>query len=119
MSPIIESAIVQLDEYFMGQRTNFDLPFMMVGTDFQKRVWTALASIPYGTTTSYSAVARSIERPKAVRAVANAIGANPLSVIIPCHRVVGNDRSLTGYAGGLTVKQQLLELECPSLFLPQ
>lgn len=118
ISPVIENAIAQLDEYFMGHRTNFDLPFMMVGTDFQKSVWTVLESIPYGSTTTYAAVARSVGRPKAVRAVANAIGANPMSIIVPCHRVVGNDMSMTGYAGGITVKHQLLELESPSLFSP-
>lgn len=117
-SPVIESAMAQLEEYCKGRRRTFNLPVMMVGTDFQKSVWTALTAIPCGSTATYRDVACSIGRPKAVRAVANAIGANSMSIIIPCHRVVGNDMSMTGYAGGITVKRQLLELEAHSLFLP-
>lgn len=108
---VLLEAAAQLDEYFAGERHLFRLPLMAVGTDFQKEVWHTLAAIPYGTTCSYTAVADALGRPSAVRAVARAIGANPLSIIIPCHRVIGSDGRLTGYAGGLERKKYLLDLE--------
>ena len=110
-SDIIREAEIQLDEYFNRRRTVFDVPLLFVGTDFQKTVWRSLAGIPYGRTLSYSALARRIGSPKAVRAVANANGANALSIFAPCHRVVGNDGSLTGYGGGLAAKKFLLDME--------
>ena len=110
-SDIIREAEIQLNEYFNRRRTVFDVPLLFVGTDFQKTVWRSLAGIPYGRTLSYSALARRIGSPKAVRAVANANGANALSIFAPCHRVVGNDGSLTGYGGGLAAKKFLLDME--------
>lgn len=110
-SEVIEQAALELDEYFAGHRRTFDVPLLLAGTDFQKTVWTELLDIPCGQTASYAEIARRIGRPEAVRAVANAVGANALSVFIPCHRVVGSDRSLTGYAGGLEAKRALLNLE--------
>lgn len=107
----LTTAMRQLDEYFSGWRKLFDLPLLMIGTDFQKTVWRALKAVEYGRTASYKAVAEAIGRPESVRAVAGAIGANPMSIIIPCHRIVGSDGSLTGYAGGLDAKRYLLELE--------
>ena len=104
-------AASQLDEYFNGKRTMFRLPLLMLGTEFQKRVWQCLCSIPYGTTLSYSAEAARMGRRSAVRAVANANGANPMSVIVPCHRVVGSNGALTGYGGGMEIKRFLLDLE--------
>lgn len=101
----------QLDAYFEGTRTSFDLALAPLGTEFQRRVWSALATIPYGTTTTYAAVARAIGKPRAVRAVGAANGKNPLSIVVPCHRVVGKDGTLTGYAGGLPSKRRLLEIE--------
>lgn len=108
---VTEAAVRQLDEYFAGQRIAFDLPLLPVGTDFQRAVWSALMQIPYGATCSYGELAARMGRPKAVRAVANANGANPLSVIVPCHRVIGSDNTLTGYGGGLVIKEALLTLE--------
>lgn len=110
-SALLEKAAAELDEYFAGLRREFDIPLLFVGTEFQKRVWSALIAIPYGTTVSYGEMARRIGMPKAVRAVANANGANPMSIFAPCHRVIGSDRSLTGYAGGLAAKEFLLRLE--------
>lgn len=110
-SEVIKQAALELDEYFAGRRRTFDVPLLLAGTDFQKTVWTELLNIPYGQTASYAEIARRIGRPEAVRAVANAVGANALSVFVPCHRVVGSDRSLTGYAGGLEAKSTLLNLE--------
>ncbi len=103
--------VAQLDAYFAGERTSFDLDLAPEGTTFQRDVWRALAAIPYGTTTTYSDIARSIGRPNAVRAVGAANGRNPLSIVVPCHRVVGRDGTLTGYAGGLAHKASLLALE--------
>lgn len=110
-SSVIETAIEQLDEYFAGVRRSFDVPLLLVGTEFQKRVWRELLSIPYGATISYGEMACNIGKPKAVRAVANANGANVISIFAPCHRVIGSDGSLTGYAGGLHAKEYLLNLE--------
>lgn len=108
---VIAETARQLDEYFAGERRKFDIPLLLSGTTFQIAVWKALLQIPYGTTVSYSELARNIDMPNAVRAVANANGANAISIFVPCHRVIGNDGSLTGYAGGLNVKKYLLALE--------
>lgn len=113
---VFKIAIKQLEEYFSGKRKEFNIPFSFCGTTFQKKVWEALTAIPYGTTTTYAEIAGKIGKPKSVRAVANAIGANPLSVIVPCHRVIGSTGSLTGYAGGLPTKRFLLSIEAPTLF---
>lgn len=110
-SAVIDDAIVSLEEYFSGKREMFDVPLMFVGTDFQKRVWHALLDIPYGDTVSYGEIARRIGMPESVRAVANAIGANAISIFIPCHRVTGSDGRPTGYRGGLAAKEYLLRLE--------
>jgi len=101
----------QLSEYFAGQRTQFDLPLKPRGTQFQMRVWQALREIPFGQTRSYMDLAKAIGSPEAIRAVGAANGKNPLSIIVPCHRVIGADGSLTGFAGGLQVKAALLALE--------
>jgi methylated-DNA-[protein]-cysteine S-methyltransferase len=107
----LEEVRSQLDEYFAGTRTDFDLPLSLHGTDFQRLVWTELTRIPYGETTSYGELARRIGRPRAMRAVGLANGRNPVSIIVPCHRVIGADGSLTGYGGGLDRKRLLLGLE--------
>ncbi len=111
MSPVIEMAIRELDEYFAGERTEFDVPLLFVGTDFQKKVWEYLLCIPFGKTISYGEMDARIGMPKAVRAVANANGANSMSIFAPCHRVIGSDKSLTGYGGGLKTKEYLLKHE--------
>jgi methylated-DNA-[protein]-cysteine S-methyltransferase len=103
--------IRQLNEYFAGQRTEFDVPVTLVGTPFQRAVWAALRDIPYGETVSYGHLAERIGRPTAVRAVGLANGRNPISIIVPCHRVVGATGDLTGYGGGLERKQHLLDFE--------
>lgn len=110
-TPVIEETIKQLDEYFNLQRKEFDLPLLMVGTSFQKNVWNALINVPYSTTSTYLQLAKDISNEKAVRAVANANGANAMSIIIPCHRIIGTNGELTGYAGGLPTKKRLLDLE--------
>ncbi|MBO5427632.1 MAG: methylated-DNA--[protein]-cysteine S-methyltransferase [Prevotella sp.] len=110
-SEVIDKAIKQLDEFFARQRKIFDIPLLFVGTDFQKTVWNELLKIPFGKTVSYGEMARRIGMPKAVRAVANANGANSMSIFAPCHRVIGSDHSLTGYGGGLDAKRTLLKLE--------
>ncbi len=101
----------QLTEYFEGTRKEFDLPFQFRGTPFQRRVWDALRTIPFGTTVTYSEIAGDVSAPDAVRAVGAAVGRNPLSIVVPCHRVVGSNGSLTGFAGGLERKHWLLEHE--------
>ena len=108
---IIDKAIEQLAEYLRGDRNKFDIPLLMVGTEFQKSVWNALMKVPYGLTSTYLQLAENINNKKAVRAVASANGANAISLIIPCHRIIGSDGALVGYAGGLPVKKRLLELE--------
>lgn len=108
---ILESAARQLDEYFEGKRKRFDLPLSPLGTEFQRGIWHELQTIPYGETVTYKEIAMKLGKASSVRAIANAVGANPISVILPCHRVVGSDGSLTGYAGGLEAKKKLLELE--------
>lgn len=105
------NVIRQLEEYFAGRRRVFDLPLAPQGTPFQQRVWTALQAIPFGASASYSDIAIAINNPNAVRAVGLANGRNPIPIVIPCHRVIGKDRSLTGYGGGLPIKRQLLALE--------
>ena len=104
----------QLDEYFAGERSVFELPLGGAGTPFQRRVWAALAEIPYGETISYGELARRIGKPAAVRAVGLANGRNPISIVVPCHRVIGADGALTGYGGGVERKRYLLELEAAS-----
>jgi methylated-DNA-[protein]-cysteine S-methyltransferase len=110
-SKVIEETITQMKEYFVNERKDFDIPLLLLGTEFQKSVWEGLMQIPYGTTASYLALAKNIGNEKAVRAVASANGANVISIMIPCHRIIGSDGSLTGYAGGLDVKKKLLMLE--------
>jgi methylated-DNA-[protein]-cysteine S-methyltransferase len=112
--PVLLEAERQLREYFAGERTAFALKLDVEGTDFQRKVWTALLSIPFGETRSYAQIAAQIGKPKAVRAVGAANGRNPVSIVAPCHRVVGSSGALTGFAGGLDVKARLLELESPS-----
>lgn len=108
---LLSMATIQLDEYFQGKRTTFSLPFKLTGTPFQLAVWKELQNIPYGQTTSYKEIAQKINKPKACRAVGMANNKNPLPIIIPCHRVIGSNGKLIGYAGGLKLKNYLLELE--------
>jgi methylated-DNA-[protein]-cysteine S-methyltransferase len=110
-TPLIKEASRQLDEYFAGLRTAFDLPLSFEGTEFQTSVWNALLTIGYGETRSYKDIAAQIGKPRAVRAVGSANHRNPVAIIVPCHRVIGHDGSLAGYGGGLHVKQFLLDLE--------
>lgn len=107
----LQQALVQLQQYFAGQRTRFSLPLAATGTAFQQQVWRALVHIPYAQSCSYGAIADFIQNPKAVRAVGAANGRNPLAIVVPCHRVIGNNGSLTGYAGGLGRKVWLLQHE--------
>lgn len=107
----LKDCVNQLDDYFKGQRKGFTIKFDLRGTDFQKRVWRELVKIPYGKTVSYRDIARAIGSNQAVRAVGSANGQNPISIIIPCHRVIGSDGSLTGYGGGLWRKEWLLNFE--------
>ncbi len=111
VTPVLKTTTRQLDEYFAGKRRSFDLPLELSGTVFQKKAWGALAGIPYGTTKTYREQAQAIRSPKAFRAVGHANGLNPFCIVLPCHRVVGSDGSLTGYAGGLEAKRFLLALE--------
>lgn len=115
---LFHEVVAQLEAYFAGERQDFDLPLAPRGTAFQQQVWEALRAIPYGATTSYGELAAAIGNPAAVRAVGLANGRNPLPIIIPCHRVVGADGSLTGYGGGLEAKRALLELESRGARLP-
>ena len=110
-APVVQEAARQLDEYFKGERRTFDMPLLFVGTDFQKNVWQELLKIPYGATITYADLAARLGRPKAVRAVANANGANALSIFAPCHRVVGSNGTFGGYGGGIEAKRFLLGLE--------
>ncbi len=110
-SPIVRDLRRELDEYFRGERKEFTIPIDARGTPFQMRVWAALRLIPTGTTTSYARLAMSVGQASAVRAVAGANGDNPIAILIPCHRVIGSDGSLTGYGGGLWRKKKLLDLE--------
>lgn len=108
---ILQEVIKQLDEYFNGDRKNFDIKFKLQGTEFQQKVWTALTDIPYGETVSYKNIATKIGNEKAVRAVGSANGKNIINIIVPCHRVIGANKSLTGYGGGLHRKSWLLKHE--------
>lgn len=110
-SPVLQAAATQLDEYFAGQRRSFALPLAPQGTPFQQRVWAALCQIPYGETRTYGQVAAMAGNPRACRAVGMANHANPLMIVVPCHRVIGKNGGLTGYACGLEVKRALLALE--------
>lgn len=110
-SPILREAIQQLQEYFAGQRKEFDLPIKMQGTEFQKKVWQALQEIPYGEVSSYGKLAEKIGNAKACRAVGMANHRNPIAIVVPCHRVIGSNGKLVGYAGGLDKKEWLLEME--------
>lgn len=110
---VLEDAVHQLQEYFEGKREQFDLNLNPQGTDFQKRVWDALLNIPFGKTTSYLELSKELGDVKAIRAVASANGKNPLWIVVPCHRVIGSNGDLTGYAGGLHRKKWLLEHESP------
>lgn len=114
---LFDEPIRQLREYFAGERKSFSLTLIPEGTEFQRAVWSELQKIPYGETISYKGLAERIASPKAVRAVGRANGANPIPIIIPCHRVIGNDGSLTGFGGGLPLKKRLLELESRQLAL--
>lgn len=109
--PVLVDAAQQLKAYFAGKRAGFDLPLAPRGTDFQRAVWNALRAIPFGETRSYAGIAQAIGRPSAVRAVGAANGRNPISIVVPCHRVIGTNGSLTGFAGGLPAKERLLTLE--------
>ncbi|MDM5264541.1 methylated-DNA--[protein]-cysteine S-methyltransferase [Sulfurovum sp. XTW-4] len=110
-SEVLNLAKEELEAYFKGLRQKFDIPLLLVGTEFQKSVWKGLLQISFGTTVSYKDLAQNIDNKTAVRAVASAVGANAMSIFIPCHRVVGSDSSLRGYAGGLEAKKKLLALE--------
>ncbi len=108
---ILKETRKQIDAYLIGERKEFDVPILMVGTDFQKTVWQSLMHVPYGKTASYLDLAKTIENTKATRAVASANGANSIGLIIPCHRIIGSNSELVGYGGGLPVKKRLLKLE--------
>lgn len=114
-SDVLDLARIQIEEYLSSNRTEFSLPLLMVGSAFQQSVWQALMKIPYGSTISYLELATRIGKEKSVRAVANANGANAMSLIIPCHRVIGSDGKLVGYGGGLPIKQRLLKMEWENL----
>jgi methylated-DNA-[protein]-cysteine S-methyltransferase len=110
-SRILATAVEQVEQYLDGEREDFDLPLAATGTEFQKRVWSELRKIPYGETRSYGDIARKVNNRRAVRAVGAANGRNPIAIIVPCHRVIGADGSLTGFGGGLDIKTRLLALE--------
>lgn len=114
--PVLIETATQLGEYITGDRTEFDLPLDPVGTEFQQHVWDALAAIPFGETLSYGELADQLDRPGAARAVGAATGRNPISIVIPCHRLVGSTGKLTGFAGGVDTKRWLLDHEANSLF---
>jgi methylated-DNA-[protein]-cysteine S-methyltransferase len=111
LTPLLQETVLQLEAYFNQKLTHFDLPLLLVGTNFQQTVWKALQHIDYGKTQTYLGLSKQLNNPKAIRAVASANGANAISIIIPCHRIVGSNQELIGYAGGLSVKQKLLALE--------
>lgn len=114
--PILERAAQQIEEYIADERTDFDIPLDPIGTDFQRSVWVGLQDIPFGKTRSYGDLAADLARPGAARAVGAAAGRNPISIIIPCHRLVGSSGSLTGFAGGIDSKRWLLDHEASQLF---
>lgn len=112
---VIKDTVLQLGEYFSGKRKVFELPLKLIGTEFQKKVWKELMNIPYGQTRTYKEIAVLVNNPNACRAVGNANNKNPISIIVPCHRVIGTNGKLVGYAGGKDVKKRLLEYEkCPN-----
>lgn len=110
-SPATACAVIQLEEYFRGRRRSFDMDLSIVGSEFQREVWAEVAKIPYGETVTYAVISERIGKPSATRAVANAIGMNAISIVVPCHRIVGSDGGLTGYAGGIAAKRFLLDIE--------
>ena len=110
-SPVLQATRKQIEAYLKGERSEFDIPLQLVGTDFQKSVWNTLLKIPHGETETYLGLSKSMNKASSIRAVAAANGANAISIIIPCHRIIGSRRNLVGYAGGLTAKMKLLELE--------
>ena len=110
-SKIIEETKLQLTQYFNNERTEFDIPLLLIGTDFQKSVWNELMDIPHGKTETYLGLSKKLGNEKAIRAVASANGANAISIIVPCHRIIGSNGKLVGYAGGLSTKKRLLTLE--------
>ena len=110
-TPVISEAIKELQQYFNRERTDFDLPVRLIGTPFQIKIWLALQKIPYGEIKTYGDIAQAIGQPKTNRAVGGAVGQNPLSIVVPCHRVLGNRNALTGYGGGMLAKEKLLEIE--------
>jgi methylated-DNA-[protein]-cysteine S-methyltransferase len=110
-NPLLAEAVSQLGDYFASRRREFQLPLDAVGSSFQKRVWAELVKVPYGETRSYSQMAAAIGSPRAVRAVGAANGANPIAIVVPCHRVIGSSGKLVGYGGGLALKKRLLDLE--------
>ena len=110
---VLKEAVIQLQDYFKGNRDNFDIKINPLGTEFQKKVWKELSKIPFGKTVSYLDIAKQLGDPKCIRAAASANGKNPLWIVVPCHRVIGSDGSLTGYAGGLWRKKWLLDHESP------
>lgn len=113
---ILEQTENQLKSYFSGERQNFEIPLELVGTDFQKKVWDALVQIPYGKTETYLGLSKILGDEKAIRAVATANGANAISILVPCHRIIGSNGDLVGYAGGLSAKKRLLKLEGADIF---
>lgn len=114
-TPLSAEVYRQLQEYFAGKRIVFTVPYALNGTSFQQAVWTQIAKIPYGQTVTYKDIAQAIDKPRAFQATGRAVGANPLAILIPCHRVVGSNGELTGYAFGLEMKKALLNLECQTL----
>ena len=116
-TPLIKATMEQLEEYFQGKRKDFDIPMEARGTEFQKSVWNQLLKVPYGETCSYGEIAKRIGNPKASRAIGMANNRNPISIIIPCHRVIGASGKLVGYGGGLDIKEKLLKLEKENLNL--
>lgn len=111
LTPLLTETQNQLKSYFDKRRTTFDLPLLLIGTDFQQTVWKALQQVDYGKTQTYLGLSKQVNNPKAIRAVASANGANAISIIIPCHRIIGSNQELVGYAGGLSAKKKLLALE--------
>lgn len=109
--PVIEQTRQQLEEYFNQERTTFDIPLLLAGSVFQQTVWKALIEIPYGETSTYLKLSQQLQNEKAIRAVASANGANAISILVPCHRIIGSNGDLVGYAGGLPAKKKLLDLE--------
>jgi methylated-DNA-[protein]-cysteine S-methyltransferase len=111
LDQVLLGTVQQLEEYFVGERMTFDMPIGLGGTDFQRKVWLEVNKIPFGQTTTYMKISQKLGNPGAIRAVGSAIGANPILIVLPCHRVLGSDGNLTGYAGGLDKKKALLKLE--------